>query len=218
MNESISIRCGPIDRTGKRLVIAVLGSAEYRDRFDTDDAYRRSKFRERVVERFGLADDAHDWLKQRILAAADAEDERDEGELLSASQPVLVTMSDVKARSIDWLWPQRIAAGRLTLLVGRPGCGKSFLTCDMASRVSTGTPWPDAGEGTERGSQGRWSFASHPGTRQGEAGRCGLPRAFWRAVDLEASRGSRPQRFRQSPPTSHRVRQCWVLESPLARL
>jgi len=46
-------------------VIAVLGSAEYRDRLDTDDAYRRSKFRERVIERFALPDDAHDWLEQR---------------------------------------------------------------------------------------------------------------------------------------------------------
>jgi len=44
MNEQLAIRCGPTDRTGKRLVIAVLGSAEYRDRLDTDDAYRRSKF------------------------------------------------------------------------------------------------------------------------------------------------------------------------------
>jgi len=143
MSESLSIRCGPVDRTGKRLVIAVLGNAEYRDRLDTDDAYRRSKFRERVVERFALGDDAHDWLEQRILAAADAEDEQNDTELLTSSTPVLVTMADVEARSIDWLWPQRIAAGRLSLLVGRPGCGKSFLTCDMASRISTGTPWPD---------------------------------------------------------------------------
>ncbi len=54
MSESLSIRCGPIDRAGKRLVIAVLGDAEYRDRLDTDDAFRRGKFRERVVDRFAL--------------------------------------------------------------------------------------------------------------------------------------------------------------------
>jgi len=151
MNEQLSIRCGPIDRTGKRLAIAVLGSAEYRDRLDTDDAFRRSKFRGRVVQRFGLGEDAHDWIEQRILAEADAEDGRDEGELLTASKPVLITMADVEARSINWLWPQRIAAGRLSLLVGRPGCGKSFLTCDMAARISTGTPWPD-GSPCPRGS------------------------------------------------------------------
>jgi hypothetical protein len=57
--------------------------------------------------------------------------------------PVLVCMSDVDSRPINWLWPKRIAAGRITLLVGVPGAGKSFLTCDMAARVSTATPWPD---------------------------------------------------------------------------
>jgi hypothetical protein len=57
--------------------------------------------------------------------------------------PVLVCLADVEAREIDWLWPGRVALGRITLLVGRPGEGKSFLTTDMAARVTTGTPWPD---------------------------------------------------------------------------
>jgi putative DNA primase/helicase len=39
--------------------------------------------------------------------------------------------------------PEKIAKGRITLAVGMPGVGKSFLTCDMASRISTGSPWPD---------------------------------------------------------------------------
>ena len=41
---------------------------------------------------------------------------------------------------------RRIPLGRITLLVGRPGEGKSFFTLDVAARVSTGTPWPDGGE------------------------------------------------------------------------
>lgn len=56
---------------------------------------------------------------------------------------VLVRMADVEARTIPWLWENRIAAGRMTLLVGRPGLGKSFMTCDMAARVSNGWDWPD---------------------------------------------------------------------------
>ena len=65
--------------------------------------------------------------------------------------PVLIRMSDVQTRGVDWLWPGRIPAGRATLLVGRPGEGKSFVTMDWASRVSTGTPWPD-GTACPRGS------------------------------------------------------------------
>jgi hypothetical protein len=52
-------------------------------------------------------------------------------------------MADVEPRNISWLWRDRIPLGRITLLVGRPGEGKSFLTTDMASRISTGTRWPD---------------------------------------------------------------------------
>ena len=60
-------------------------------------------------------------------------------------------MADVESRPIRWLWPGRIALGRISLLVGMPGAGKSFLTCDMAARVSTGQQWPD-GSRCERGS------------------------------------------------------------------
>lgn len=59
-------------------------------------------------------------------------------------------MADIEPRPINWLWRGRIARGRITLLVGRPGEGKSFVTCDLASRISTGAPWPD-GEQCERG-------------------------------------------------------------------
>ncbi len=61
--------------------------------------------------------------------------------------PILVCFEDVVPAPVRWLWPERIAMGRLTLLVGRPGEGKSFLTTDLAARVSTGAPWPDGSEG-----------------------------------------------------------------------
>lgn len=59
--------------------------------------------------------------------------------------PLLTRFDRIDPRATRWLWPSRIAAGRLTLVVGRPGAGKSYFTCDMAARVSTGTPWPDGG-------------------------------------------------------------------------
>ena len=60
--------------------------------------------------------------------------------------PILTCLSDVEPREIAWLWPGRIPLGRITLLVGRPGEGKSFLTTDAAARISTGTPWPDGSD------------------------------------------------------------------------
>ncbi len=57
--------------------------------------------------------------------------------------PLTTCLADVEPCDVAWLWEGRIPLGRLTLLVGRPGEGKSFLTTDAAARVTTGTPWPD---------------------------------------------------------------------------
>jgi putative DNA primase/helicase len=57
--------------------------------------------------------------------------------------PVLTRMSSVTRQPIKWLWENRIARGKITVIAGDPGVGKSFLTIDLASRVSTGSPWPD---------------------------------------------------------------------------
>ncbi len=147
MTEKLQIFCGPADRSGRRVVIANHdGSERHRDRFNTDSDYHRRKFREAVVEKLSLPDQAHEWLEQRIIQAADSEDLRTDDNTLVTSQPILVSMADIDPRPIRWLWPQRIPLGRITLLVGMPGVGKSFFTCDMASRISTGTPWPDGTE------------------------------------------------------------------------
>lgn len=65
--------------------------------------------------------------------------------------PRLIRMSDVVPTDIRWLWPGRIPLGRLTLLVGRPGDGKSFLTANLAANVSRGRHWID-GSPCPRGS------------------------------------------------------------------
>jgi hypothetical protein len=60
--------------------------------------------------------------------------------------PVLTCLADVEPTAIRWLWKDRIPRGRLTLLVGRPGEGKSFVTCDLAARISNGTRFPDGAD------------------------------------------------------------------------
>jgi hypothetical protein len=58
-------------------------------------------------------------------------------------EPVTVLLSDVRPETVRWLWPGRVALGKLTLLCGDPGLGKSFVTLDLAARVSSGRFWPD---------------------------------------------------------------------------
>lgn len=42
--------------------------------------------------------------------------------------------------------------GKLSLFCGDPGLGKSFVTCDLAARVSNGAAWPDSDEPQHAGS------------------------------------------------------------------
>ncbi|MCA3003802.1 MAG: AAA family ATPase [Planctomycetaceae bacterium] len=67
-------------------------------------------------------------------------------ELANANAPaglVLTNLADVTPQPIRWLWPGRIPCGKLTVIAGDPGEGKSLLTLDLAARVSTGAAWPD---------------------------------------------------------------------------
>ena len=61
------------------------------------------------------------------------------------SKRTLVTqcMADIQPREVEWLWEKRIPIGRLTLLTGPQGGTKSFLTVDLAARVSQGWKHPD---------------------------------------------------------------------------
>ena len=51
-------------------------------------------------------------------------------------------LSEIKTQHITWLWENRIPQGKITLLEGDPGMGKSLLAIDIAAHVSTGRPMP----------------------------------------------------------------------------
>ena len=59
-------------------------------------------------------------------------------------EPVYVRMADVTAKPVQWLWRDRLPSAMLSLLIGVEGKGKTFVALDMAARVTTGRPWPDA--------------------------------------------------------------------------
>lgn len=67
-------------------------------------------------------------------------------------EAVTVNLADVVAEEVSWLWPSRFALGKISLLVGDPSVGKSFLTCALAATVSRGAPWPDGSGNAPRGS------------------------------------------------------------------
>jgi predicted ATP-dependent serine protease len=54
-------------------------------------------------------------------------------------------MADVEPEPVNWLWIARIARGKLTLIAGDPGIGKSQISIYIAGPVSKGAAWPDGG-------------------------------------------------------------------------
>ena len=55
-----------------------------------------------------------------------------------------VALDRANMKPVTWLWPGRIPRGKITMLDGDPGLGKSTLAFDLAARVSTGRPMPMA--------------------------------------------------------------------------
>jgi RecA/RadA recombinase len=43
-----------------------------------------------------------------------------------------------EAGHTDWLWANRIPRGRVTLIEGEAGAGKSFVALDLAARMTSG--------------------------------------------------------------------------------
>lgn len=112
------------------------------------------KARIKIVELPGLVDgeDIVDFLDRRDSVEPDTIRAEIEGHISAAPYvdplsifdgPKLTRLSDVSPQKIGWLWDQRIALGKITLIYGDPGGGKSTLTIDLAARLSTNSLAPD---------------------------------------------------------------------------
>jgi hypothetical protein len=56
---------------------------------------------------------------------------------------VVWCFNDLEEQAVEWLWPGRLPAGKLTLVDGDPSQGKSMMTLDLASRLTAGQAFPD---------------------------------------------------------------------------
>ena len=59
------------------------------------------------------------------------------------SELEVICMDNVEMKPINWLWPKRIACGKLTVIAGNPGLGKSQITASFSAIVSKPLAWPD---------------------------------------------------------------------------
>jgi len=72
-------------------------------------------------------------------------DEKRRKQRAGSSGLKIVCMADVEPKPINWLWPEKIARGKVSMIAGDPGLGKSLITVALASAVSTGARWPVGG-------------------------------------------------------------------------
>jgi hypothetical protein len=64
----------------------------------------------------------------------------------SETEPRFVTLiraTDIQPEPISWLWPGWLARGKLQILAGAPGCGKTTIALKFAATITRGGTWPD---------------------------------------------------------------------------
>jgi putative DNA primase/helicase len=65
--------------------------------------------------------------------------------------------ADIKPLAVDWLWPGWLPAGKLTILAGASGTGKTTLALGLGAVITTGGRWPDGAASTKVGNVLVWS-------------------------------------------------------------
>jgi len=56
---------------------------------------------------------------------------------------VIKPLSEIPVEKLEPLWPGKLWLGKVTIVAGLMGLGKSTLLFDIAARVTTGAEWPD---------------------------------------------------------------------------
>jgi len=74
---------------------------------------------------------------------------------------VLTNGADLAPQPVSWLWRYWLALGKLHILAGAPGQGKTTIAIDMAATVTSGGRWPD-GSGCDAGHVLIWSGEDDP--------------------------------------------------------
>jgi hypothetical protein len=62
----------------------------------------------------------------------------------SPAQLQITSVKNVIAEKVDWLWDKRLPKGKLTIVGGDPGLGKSYMTLALPPVFRSAVPGPMA--------------------------------------------------------------------------
>ena len=69
----------------------------------------------------------------------------------NSSSLQIVNMSTIQAQAINWLWYGWLPLGKMTILAGAGGCGKTNLSLALIATITTGGDFPDGSKCTNVG-------------------------------------------------------------------
>jgi putative DNA primase/helicase len=135
-------KCGLITDDGEKAVAATIASGaragERHPRRAPDDGESASESEARAGNETKAEPEAE-------AAASSASDSGTAPPPPSGRHVALTHASAIVQRPVEWLWRPRLARGKIALIAGDPGVGKSSLLADIVARISAGTLWPDSG-------------------------------------------------------------------------
>ena len=62
----------------------------------------------------------------------------------------LINLAEVESKEVKWLWKPYLPAGKITILRGNPGEGKTMLALSIIAALTTGAPLFGEDEQRER--------------------------------------------------------------------
>ncbi|GAG58638.1 unnamed protein product, partial [marine sediment metagenome] len=106
------------------------------------------------VAQLGLSEkeDVANWLECHTHDELDSLPMKNNDDLFHGDELITQRASEIPPEQVQWLWDKRIALGKITIIVGDPGLGKSLITLTIAAHVSHGRPFPVDGTECPRGS------------------------------------------------------------------
>ena len=76
---------------------------------------------------------------------------------------ILKRATTIAPEAVRWLWPGWLARGKLHVIAGAPGAGKTTIALSLAATVTRGDAWPDGSRCPVSGRVVIWSGEDDPG-------------------------------------------------------
>src|SRR5262249_26204633 len=142
-------KMGRLEEVGGFAYIATLTDRAIRGDLDSHvnlvvEAAEKREYWTLGAELMRKSSNGHKPEQLRKIVKRAAEETKPSGGAEESGAYACVQMKDIPPEKGNWLWKPYLPIGKITLLDGWPGIGKSWLTCKLAAIVTRGGGFPNA--------------------------------------------------------------------------